>query len=152
MTKHMKRTLSTLFAIIAIFCLTSCSSDEEDYRITGVYETNHHRDLSPPQTVINSKEELKNYIQQYLVTGESSINKELEGDFSDYSIIPYCYYTSIKPQKIEYTGDNNNITVYCECGMHVEMALPLCYFIKVKPKIPSNAKVNLVVDGTEIPK
>lgn len=25
----MKRTLSTLFAIIAIFCLTSCSSDEE---------------------------------------------------------------------------------------------------------------------------
>ena len=146
----MKQTLSTLFAIIAIFCLTSCSSDEEDYRITGVYETTHN-DLNLPQTVINSKEELKNYIQQYLVTWESTLNKELEGDFSNYSIISYCYYTSIKPQKIEYTEDNNNITVYCECGMHVEMALPLCYFIKVKPKIPSNAKVNLVVDGTEIP-
>ena len=147
----MKRTLSTLFAIIAIFCLTSCSSDEEDYRITEVYETTHYRDLSTPETVINSKEELKNYIQQYLVTWESTLNKELEGDFSNYSIISYCYYTSIKPQKIEYTEDNNNITVYCECGMHVEMALPLCYFIKVKPKIPSNAKVNLVVNGTEIP-
>ena len=147
----MKRTLSTLFAIIAIFGLTSCSSDEEDYRITGVYETTHHRDLSTPETVINSKEELKNYIQQYLVTWESTLNKELEGDFSNYSIISYCYYTSIKPQKIEYTEDNNNITVYCECGMHNEMALPLCYFIKVKPKIPSNAKVNLVVNGTEIP-
>ena len=146
----MKQTLSTLFAIIAFFCLTSCSSDEEDYRITGVYETTHN-DLNLPQTVINSKEELKNYIQQYLVTRESTLNKELEGDFSNYSIISYCYYTSIKPQKIEYTEDNNNITVYCECGMHVEMALPLCYFIKVKPKIPSNAKVNLVVDGTEIP-
>lgn len=146
----MKRTLSTLFAIIAIFCLTSCSSDEEDYRITGVYETTHN-DLNLPQTVINSKEELKNYIQQYLATGESTLNKELEGDFSNYSIISYCYYTSIKPQKIEYTEDNNNITVYCECGMHNEMALPLCYFIKVKPKIPSNAKVNLVVNGTEIP-
>ena len=146
----MKRTLSTLFAIIAIFCLTSCSSDEEYYRITGVYETTHN-DLNLPQTVINSKEELKNYIQQYLATGESTLNKELEGDFSNYSIISYCYYTSIKPQKIEYTEDNNNITVYCECGMHNEMALPLCYFIKVKPKIPSNAKVNLVVNGTEIP-
>lgn len=146
----MKRTLSTLFAIIAIFCLTSCSSDEEEYRITGVYETTHN-DLNLPQTVINSKEELKNYIQQYLATGESTLNKELEGDFSNYSIISYCYYTSIKPQKIEYTEDNNNITVYCECGMHNEMALPLCYFIKVKPKIPSNAKVNLVVNGTEIP-
>ena len=145
----MKRTLSTLFAIIAIFCLTSCSSDEEDYRITGVYETTHN-DLYLPHTVINSKEELKNYIQQYLVTWESTLNKELEGDFSNYSIISYCYYTSIKPQKIEYTEDNNNITVYCECGMHNEMALPLCYFIKVKPKIPSNAKVNLVVDGKEI--
>lgn len=117
----MKRTLSTLFAIIAIFCLTSCSSDEEDYRITGVYETTHYRDLSTPETVINSKEELKNYIQQYLVTWESTLNKELEGDFSNYSIISYCYYTSIKPQKIEYTEDNNNITVYCECGMHNEM-------------------------------
>lgn len=53
----MKRTLSTLFAIIAIFCLTSCSSDEEDYRITGVYETTHN-DLYLPHTVINSKEEL----------------------------------------------------------------------------------------------
>lgn len=148
----MKRTLSTLFAIIAIFCLTSCSSDEEDYRITGVYETTHYRDLSTPETVINSKEELKNYIQQYLVTWESTLNKELEGDFSNYSIISYCYYTtSIKPQKIEYTEDNNNITVYCECGTSIEMALPLCYFIKVKPKIPSNAKVNLVVNGTEIP-
>ena len=148
----MKRTLSTLFAIIAIFCLTSCSSDEEDYRITGVYETTHYRDLSTPETVINSKEELKNYIQQYLVTWESTLNKELEGDFSNYSIISYCYYTtSIKPQKIEYTEDNNNITIYCECGMSVQMALPLCYFIKVKPKIPSNAKVNLVVNGTEIP-
>lgn len=146
----MKQTLSTLFAIIAFFCLTSCSSDEEDYRIIGVYETTHN-DLYLPHTVINSKEELKNYIQQYLVTWESTLNKELEGDFSNYSIISYCYYTSIKPQKIEYTEDNNNITVYCECGMHVEMALPLCYFIKVKPKIPSNAKVNLVVDGTEIP-
>ena len=146
----MKRTLSTLFAIIAIFCLTSCSSDEEDYRITGVYETTHN-DLYLPHTVINSKEELKNYIQQYLVTWESTLNKELEGDFSNYSIIPICYYTSIKPQKIEYTEDNNNITVYCECGIHNEMALPLCYFIKVKPKIPSNAKVNLVVNGTEIP-
>lgn len=146
----MKQTLSTLFAIIAFFCLTSCSSDEEDYRITGVYETTHN-DLNLPQTVINSKEELKNYIQQYMVTRESTLNKELEGDFSNYSIISYCYYTSIKPQKIEYTEDNNNITVYCECGMHVEMALPLCYFIKVKPKIPSNAKVNLVVNGTEIP-
>ena len=145
----MKQTLSTLFAIIAFFCLTSCSSDEEDYRITGVYETTHN-DLNLPQTVINSKEELKNYIQQYLVTWESTLNKELEGDFSNYSIISYCYYTSIKPQKIEYTEDSNNITVYCECGMHVEMALPLCYFIKVKPKIPSNAKVNLVVNGTEI--
>lgn len=50
----MKRTLSTLFAIIAIFCLTSCSSDEEDYRITEVYETTHHRDLDLPRTVINS--------------------------------------------------------------------------------------------------
>ncbi len=148
----MKRTLSTLFAIIAIFCLTSCSSDEEDYRITGVYETTHYRDLSTPETVINSKEELKNYIQQYLVTWESTLNKELEGDFSNYSIISYCYYTtSIKPQKIEYTEDNNNITIYCECGTSIEMALPLCYFIKVKPKIPSNAKVNLVVNGTEIP-
>lgn len=148
----MKRTLSTLFAIIAIFCLTSCSSDEEDYRITGVYETTHYRDLSTPETVINSKEELKNYIQQYLVTWESTLNKELEGDFSNYSIISYCYYTtSIKPQKIEYTEDNNNITIYCECGTSIEMALPLCYFIKVKPKIPSNAKVNLVVKGTEIP-
>ena len=146
----MKQTLSTLFAIIAFFCLTSCSSDEEDYRITGVYETTHN-DLNLPHTVINSKEELKNYIQQYLVTWESTLNKELEGDFSNYSIISYCYYTSIKPQKIEYKEDNNNITVYCECGMNVEMALPLCYFIKVKPKIPSNAKVNLVVDGTEIP-
>ena len=136
----MKQTLSTLFAIIAFFCLTSCSSDEEDYRITGVYETTHN-DLNLPQTVINSKEELKNYIQQYLVTRESTLNKELEGDFSNYSIISYWYYTE----------DNNNITVYCECGMHVEMALPLCYFIKVKPKIPSNAKVNLVVNGTEIP-
>ena len=143
----MKRTLSTLFAIIAIFCLTSCSSDEEDYRITGVYETTHN-DLNLPQTVINSKEELKNYIQQYLVTWESTLNKELEGDFSNYSIISYCYYTtSIKPQKIEYTEDNNNITIYCECGTSIEMALPLCYFIKVKPKIPSNAKVNLVVNG-----
>lgn len=148
----MKRTLSTLFAIIAIFCLTSCSSDEEDYRITEVYETTHYRDLSTPETVINSKEELKNYIQQYLVTWESTLNKELEGDFSNYSIISYCYYTtSIKPQKIEYTEDNNNITIYCECGTSIEMALPLCYFIKVKPKIPSNAKVNLVVNGTEIP-
>ena len=148
----MKRTLSALFAIIAIFCLTSCSSDEEDYRITGVYETTHYRDLSTPETVINSKEELKNYIQQYLVTWESTLNKELEGDFSNYSIISYCYYTtSIKPQKIEYTEDNNNITIYCECGTSIEMALPLCYFIKVKPKIPSNAKVNLVVNGTEIP-
>ena len=148
----MKRTLSTFFAIIAIFCLTSCSSDEEDYRITGVYETTHYRDLSTPETVINSKEELKNYIQQYLVTWESTLNKELEGDFSNYSIISYCYYTtSIKPQKIEYTEDNNNITIYCECGTSIEMALPLCYFIKVKPKIPSNAKVNLVVNGTEIP-
>lgn len=148
----MKRTLSTLFAIIAIFCLTSCSSDEEDYRITGVYETTHYRDFSTPETVINSKEELKNYIQQYLVTWESTLNKELEGDFSNYSIISYCYYTtSIKPQKIEYTEDNNNITIYCECGTSIEMALPLCYFIKVKPKIPSNAKVNLVVNGTEIP-
>ena len=146
----MKQTLSTLFAIIAFFFFIICSSDEEDYRITGVYETTHN-DLNLPQTVINSKEELKNYIQQYLVTWESTLNKELEGDFSNYSIISYCYYTSIKPQKIEYTEDNNNITVYCECGMHVEMALPLCYFIKVKPKIPSNAKVNLVVDGTEIP-
>ena len=135
----MKRTLSTLFAIIAIFCLTSCSSDEEDYRITGVYETTHN-DLYLPHTVINSKEELKNYIQQYLVTWESTLNKELEGDFSNYSIISYCYYTSIKPQKIEYTEDNNNITVYCECGIHNEMALPLCYFIKVKPKIPSDRK------------
>lgn len=148
----MRRTLSTLFAIIAIFCLTSCSSDEEDYRITEVYETTHYRDLSTPETVINSKEELKNYIQQYLVTWESTLNKELEGDFSNYSIISYCYYTtSIKPQKIEYTEDNNNITIYCECGTSIEMALPLCYFIKVKPKIPSNAKVNLVVNGTEIP-
>ena len=112
-----------------------------------MYETTHYRDLSTPETVINSKEELKNYIQQYLVTWESTLNKELEGDFSNYSIISYCYYTSIKPQKIEYTEDNNNITVYCECGMHNEMALPLCYFIKVKPKIPSNAKVNLVVNG-----
>ena len=81
----MKRTLSTLFAIIAFFCLTSCSSDEEDYRITEVYETTHHRDLDLPRTVINSKEELKNYIQQYLVTWESTLNKELEGDFSNYS-------------------------------------------------------------------
>ena len=61
----MKRTLSTFFAIIAIFCLTSCSSDEEDYRITGVYETTHYRDLSTPETVINSKEELKNYILKF---------------------------------------------------------------------------------------
>ena len=87
----MKRTLSTLFAIIAIFCLTSCSSDEEDYRITGVYETTHN-DLNLPETVINSKEELKNYIQQYLVTWESTLNKELEGDFSNYSIISYVNY------------------------------------------------------------
>lgn len=50
----MKRTLSTLFAIIAIFCLTSCSSDEEDYRITGVYETTHN-DLYLPHTVINAR-------------------------------------------------------------------------------------------------
>ena len=146
----MKRTLSTLFAIIAFFCLTSSSSDAEDYRLTAVYETTHN-DLHLPHTVITSHEALKNYIQHYLVTWESTLNKELEGDFSNYSIISYCYYTSIKPQKIEYTEDNNNITVYCECGMHVEMALPLCYFIKVKPKIPSNAKVNLVVNGTEIP-
>ncbi len=31
----MKRTLSTLFAIIAIFCLTSCSSDEETTELQG---------------------------------------------------------------------------------------------------------------------
>ena len=50
----MKQTLSTLFAIIAIFCLTSCSSDEEDYRITGVYETTHN-DLNLPQTLLTAR-------------------------------------------------------------------------------------------------
>ena len=33
----MKQTLSTLFAIIAFFCLTSCSSDEEDYMTIALY-------------------------------------------------------------------------------------------------------------------
>ena len=61
----MKQTLSTLFAIIAFFCLTSCSSDEEDYRITGVYETTHN-DLYLPHTVINSKEELHTTIPGHL--------------------------------------------------------------------------------------
>lgn len=144
----MTRTLFTLIATIALFCLTSCNKDDDNYKITWVSETGTYNNSTPPNIVINTKEELNNYLQEYQIDKGYSIYKELDGNFSDYSIIAFSDCTNLKVQRIEYTEDNKSITVFCHTTQDITMPRPLCFFIKIKPKAPSYYKVNIVVDNT----
>lgn len=146
----MTRTLSTLIAIISLLCLASCDSNNDDYRITWASEPGIYRANSiAPRSVINSKEELDNYLQENQVETKCSIYKELKGNFSDYSIITYADVTVLKPQKIEYTEDSKNITIYCERTNNLMTPYPYCFFIKIKPQIPTNTKVTILINGKD---
>lgn len=143
----MTRILSTLIAIITLFCLTSCDSNNDDYRITQLYETGRWTHPVPPDTVINTQKGLYNYLQKYEINKEHSIYKELDGNFSDYSIIAFSYPSDLEIQKIEYAEANKSITVYCHTLAGPAIPHQFCFFIKVKPKIPSNTKVNLAISN-----
>lgn len=143
----MTRTLSTLIAIISIFCLASCNNDDDDYRITRIYETGRWTNPVPPDTVINTPKGLYNYLQKYEINKDHSIYKELDGIFLGYSIIAFAHPTDLEIQKIEYAEDNKSITVYGHTLSGPAIPRPFCFFIKVKPKIPSSTKVNLDINN-----
>lgn len=144
----MTRTLSTLIAIISLLCLASCNNDDDDdYRIAQIYETGRWTHPVPPDTVINTQNDLYNYLQKYEIKKEHSIYKELDVNFSGYSIIAFSHPSDLEIQKIEYAEANKSITVYCHTLAGPTTPRPFCFFIKVKPQIPSRTKVNVDVNN-----
>lgn len=146
----MKKNIILAALTIATLFLTNCSKDNEDLgiKVIASYETWYRTNINQTD-IANDPSTLKHILNgEYISNMPEPIYNELNGTFYDYSIIAYTYIYPNTVEKIEYTPEKG-LSIFAKHKYLVNPAqpTPYCYFLKIKPKIPSNTPITLYING-----